>query len=146
MESRRKIILTDIQHENGKQRAIELTTWGSFSGTDEDYALNFDEIFSESMKSHTEITVSSSGLVSIVRRGDVCTDITVEKGRYHNCYYTNSYGDLVRGLSASRIDSQVKNGEGKLNLVYRIDYSTGLRVKKELIVDITKTGATAADA
>ena len=129
--------LTDVQYEDGERQSIELTTKGTFRGTAGDYELEFDEIFDEDIRSHTVITARKGRCVSVVRQGDITTELTVELGKRHNCHYFTPYGELMLGISASEIEDTVDENGSLLKLVYTIDYYTNVAALKEMLIEIT---------
>ena len=131
-----KIKITEKQYDDEQPRAIEITTTGTFRGTPGDYVLRFDEIFSEDIKSQTVITVRGGTNVSIVRHGDITTEITVEKGQRHNCHYLTPYGEMLLGISAQTVDDGVTENGGILRLVYSVDFYANLETVKEMEIEV----------
>ncbi len=140
MNDDRMIKITDIQTdiESGEQDAVEVTTRGTLDGGGKDYVLNFDEIFAEGMKSHTVLTVQNGNCVSIVRSGDVITELQLELGKRHICLYSTPYGDMNIGIYAKEIDSDMTSDGGTLSLEYTIDFNGALTSRKQMLIEVNK--------
>lgn len=133
------IKITEVQHEDD-EKAIEITTTGTYRGQKGNYVLRFDEIFAEDIKSKTVISVYNSSCVSIVRHGDITTEITVEMGVRHNCHYMTPYGEMLLGIHAEAVEDNVTEEGGRLRLVYTVDYYANVEAVKEMIIDVTPKG------
>lgn len=138
MNNDRMIKITDIQtdEETGEKEAVEITTRGTLAGDENDYVLNFDEFFAEDMKSHTELTVKNKTCVSIVRTGDVATELQLELGKRHICLYSTPYGDMNIGIFAKEIQSGITPEGGTLELCYTVDYSGALSSTKKMLIEV----------
>lgn len=140
MNDDRMIKITDIQTdiESGEQDAVEVTTRGTLEGEGDDYVLNFDEIFAEGMKSHTVLTVQNGNCVSIVRSGDVITELQLELGKRHVCLYSTPYGDMNVGIYATKTDSAMTADGGTLHLEYTIDFNGVLTSRKQMLIEVNQ--------
>ena len=69
MENERIIKITSLQRTEDGEDTIEITTRGTLSGDNENYTLEFDEIFEDGLKSHTVLTVKDGKSVNLLRRG-----------------------------------------------------------------------------
>ena len=129
--------LTDTQIEEEKKQSMEITTQGVFFWNDGRFLLRFEEYFDEDIRSETTVSFKSTGCVSIVHRGDITTELTVELGRRHNSHYLTPYGELMLGVDALEIDNRVAEKGGTLRLVYAIDYYAAAAATKEITIEIT---------
>ena len=115
---------------------MEVTTRGTLDGEGGSYVLNFDEIFAEGMQSHTTITVQNGRCVSIVRSGDVMTELQLELGKRHNCLYSTPYGDMNIGIFTKKIESEMTSEGGSLSLEYTLDFNGVLTSKKQMLIEV----------
>lgn len=138
MNDDRMIKITDIQTdvESGETDSVEVTTRGTQDGGGGDYVLNFDEIFAEDMQSHTVLTVQHGNCVSIVRSGDVMTELQLELGKRHICLYSTPYGDMNIGIYARTINSEMTSEGGRLDLEYTVDYNGTLTTRKQMVIEV----------
>lgn len=129
--------LTDIQIEEDDRQAVEITTQGEYEWTGEGYSLRFEELFDEGVRSMTTIRSCGNGCVTILHRGDVTTELTVELGKRHNCHYFTPYGELLIGIDAVEIVDELNENGGRLKMLYSIDYYAAVAAMKEITVEIT---------
>ena len=137
MKKERVIKITDMQTTSEGEDGIEVTTMGHFSGTEDDYTLSFDENFGDGLKSSTLISVKGQKTASIIRSGDICTEITVEPGKRHSCRYSTPYGDMLIGVYAQDVFSSVSRKGGLLEMNYTLDCNGSLIAKKQMIINVS---------
>ena len=83
MKKKCTVRLTDIQIEDGERQAVEITTQGVYEWREDGYSLRFEEYFDEDVRSMTTIRSSRRGCVTVIHRGDITTELTVELGKRH---------------------------------------------------------------
>ncbi len=133
----RTIRITDLQSTFEGEDAVEITTKGYLRGDPENYMISYNEDYGGGMKSKTVIRVQNRRCASIVRRGDITTEITVEKGKRHNCQYSTPYGDLMMGVYGLGLKSEVGEDGGELSLDYTIDFNGELTAQKKMRITIS---------
>ena len=137
MKKKCTVKLTDIQIEEGERQAVEITTQGVYEWTSEGYSLRFEELFDEGVRSMTTIRSDRDGCVTVIHRGDITTELTVEMGKRHNCHYNTPYGELLIGIDAIEIADELTENGGTLKMIYSIDYYAAVAATKEITVEIT---------
>lgn len=138
MKEERWIKIRDMEPEDD-EKALEFTTRGYLKGTENDYSLHFEELFGDGMKSKTVIRVKDKRSASIMRGGDICAEITVEEGRRHNCQYSTPYGDMLIGVFAREVYSDVDPVEGgELRLNYTVDFNGTCGAEKRMLIAVGK--------
>ena len=139
MKNERWITIRDIDETQSGDETIEFTTRGVLRGNAEDYSLHFEELFGDGMKSKTVIRVKNKKCASIVRGGDISTEITVEAGKRHNCCYSTPYGDMMVGIFAREVFSGVDPEEGgELRLNYTVDFNGSFGSHKQMLIKVGK--------
>ena len=137
MKNERWITIRNVDTDASGEDRFEISARGTLRGTPEDYALRFEEQFGDGMKSRTEIRVRDRRCASIVRRGDVNSEITVEAGKRHACTYETPFGEILMGVFAREVYSDVDPLEGgELRLHYTIDYNGSLSSQKKMLVQV----------
>ena len=58
------------------------------------------------------------------RTGSVISNLIVELGKKHHCVYGTPYGDLMVGVNANYIHSELDDNGGKLDFKYVIDVNS----------------------
>ncbi len=137
MRKERVIRIRDRQTTPEGENGIELTAYGYLMGNADDYTLGFEEEFGDGMRSRTKITVQGQKKASILRMGDISTEITVEAGRRHSCRYSTPYGDMLIGVYAQDVYSAMSARGGQLELNYTVDCNGSLIAKKQMIIDVS---------
>lgn len=139
MENERIIKITSLQTTEEGEDTIEVTTRGTLSGDDENYTLEFDEIFEDGLKSHTILTVRDGKSVNLLRRGDMNNEIILEAGRRHNFQYGTPYGEMQMGVFASTVENKMTPDGGTLKLVYTIDFYGNFTSGYEMLIEVGNT-------
>lgn len=141
MESKMKkkctVRLTDIQIEEGERQTVEITTQGVYEWSGDGYALRFEELFDDGVRSMTTVRSGGKGCVTVIHRGDITTELTVELGKRHNCHYITPYGELLIGVDAVEIEDALTEYGGTLKMIYSIDYYGAAAAMKEITIEIT---------
>lgn len=136
MKKERIIKITDLQTTYEGDDSFEITTTGVLKGTEDDYSILYNEDYGDGMKSRTEIKVKDKKSASIIRHGDITTEITVEAGKRHNCQYSTPYGDLIMGIYGLDIFSSIGENGGELHLDYTVDFNGALTAQKKMRITV----------
>ena len=139
MEKERIIKITDLQTTEDGEDSIEITTRGTLVGDELNYTLEFDEIFDDGLKSHTVLTVKDGKTANLVRRGDMNNEIILEKGKRHNFQYQTPYGEILMGVFAKEVSSNMTADGGTLKLIYTVDFYGNLTTAKEMLIEVGNT-------
>ncbi len=137
MKKERVIKIKDLQCTPEGENDTEVTAYGYLMGSANDYTLHFEEDFGDGMKSRTRITVKDQKSASILRTGDINTEITVEAGRRHSCSYSTPYGEIMIGVYAQDVFSAMSPKGGQLELNYTVDCNGSLIAKKQMIINVS---------
>lgn len=139
MENERIIKITDLQTTEEGEDRIEITTRGTLSGDEDNYTLEFDEIFEDGLRSHTVLTVRDGKSVNLLRRGDMNNEIILEAGKRHNFQYGTPYGEMQMGVFANTVESNMTPEGGSLKLVYTIDFYGNFTSAKDMLIEVGNT-------
>ena len=138
MKKERIIRIKDKQTTFEGEEGAELTTYGYLKGNADNYTLHFEEDFGDGMKSRTKITVRDQRTASILRDGDISTEITVEAGKRHSCRYRTPYGEMMIGVYAQDVFSAMGPRGGQLALDYTVDCNGSVIAKKQMIINVSE--------
>lgn len=130
------LTILDNSNADGDNTKIELNTVGTFSGTPDDYKIVYTEQDEELLGCETTLHVEKRRKVTMSRSGAYTSEMIMEKAQRHTCHYATLYGDLMMGVFAHHVDSDVENGEGKLEFFYTLDCNGGLLAKNELTITV----------
>ena len=135
---KKDVLLTikDSHTTDGNKESYEMTTRGVWVGNfDGSYKIEYDEQYDELKGCHTILSVEGS-CVSMVRTGSFNTEMTIEKGKRHNCQYQSPFGTMLIGINAQKVASDITDGKGTLELKYTIDFYGGVASENELIITL----------
>ena len=132
---KKDVLLTikDSHTTDGNKESYEMTTRGIWESSADGYKISYDEQYDELKGCHTELTVKDL-CVHMVRTGSFNTEMTIEKGKRHNCQYQSPFGSMLIGINAQKVASDVKDGKGTLEMKYTIDFYGGVASENELIL------------
>ena len=132
---KKEVLLTikDSHTVDGNREAYEMTTRGIWEQTETGYKIGYNEQYDELKDCHTELTVEGT-CVSMVRTGSFNTEMTIEKGKRHNCQYQSPFGSMLIGINAQKVESDIEDGKGTLEMKYTIDFYGGVASENELIL------------
>ena len=107
---------------NGDSNNVELTTAGELNVMADSYTLKYEESELTGMEgTTTEITVSNSGVVSLMRSGTVNSNMIFEEGKRHLSYYDTNDGAFSIGVFASYVDTVLEQNYGEISITYAMD-------------------------
>lgn len=136
MEKHVLINITDNHFSEGESVSSELTTVGMLSGSGEDYSLSYLETDEEMRESKVVLTVEEGKRIVLTRTGQYSTQMIIEKDRRYNCHYNTPYGEMMMGIFASKVESEMGSRGGNLNFRYTLDFNTGYISTVELNVKV----------
>ena len=116
------ITVVGIQGIDGEEDTVELTTEGRFGIKDGKYFLSYDEgQIVEAGKVKTKIFINSPDSVVLQRTGDINSRMEITAGERKSCFYSTPVGDICIGIYGEKIELDLKENGGNINLVYTID-------------------------
>ena len=115
----------------------EFVTEGVFEMTESGCRITYDEsdmIGAENVKS--EVAVFDGVRAEVSRTGPVCTRMTIEKGKRHNCFYSTPQGDFTIGIFGEDVNIRIKENKGEIYLSYTIDVNSSLISENKMEIKI----------
>lgn len=131
------IKITDRHVQDGEEYEAELTTSGEFEITENGCKVIYSETDEELDNCITTLDVEGSRKISMTRSGKYNTEMVIEKDRRHSCYYKTPYGELIMGIFAKNVLSEMTENGGMLNFSYTIDFNNTPASENELTVAVT---------
>lgn len=131
------IKITDRHVQDGEECEAELTTSGEFEITENGCRVVYSETDEELDNCVTTLDVEGSRKISMTRSGKYNTEMVIEKDRRHSCYYKTPYGELIMGIFAKNVLSEMTENGGILNFSYTIDFNNTPASENELTVNVT---------
>ena len=87
--------------------------------------------------STTTVTCIGNELASMRRSGSADSHLVIEKDRRHHCHYGTEYGDMLLGISASRIINRLSEEGGVLYFKYTIDINSAFVSENEIYFEVS---------
>ena len=118
------ISIIGTQMIDGESDKVEVLTTGEYEEKDGEKIIRYVEYSAEdpSRKTDTEVIVKDSALLTITRKGELSSQLVLEKGRRHQCHYRTVVGDMMIGVFTSLISDSLSPLGGELNASYTLDF------------------------
>jgi len=139
MEEYDILIKIEDSHEmDGDTDGAEITTVGTLKGDENDYTIKYKES-GELEGCEVSLNVRDKDTVTMTRKGVAYqTQLIMQKGKRHNCYYMTPAGELMIGVFASEVNSDVDVDGGELSFRYTLDFNAGLVSENELKITVSR--------
>ncbi len=133
-----RITIKGIQYADGDQDLVELTTIGSLCRRNGAYYISYDESEATGFEgAKTTLKVEGDQRVTMRRTGEnMRSQLIIEKGQRHQCFYDTGYGSLTLGISGDDIVSCLDDNGGHLQVRYTLDINASMASENELSVDV----------
>lgn len=132
------INIKSIQTADGDSDTTELFTYGELSSAENKtfYTVTYDENGTTGYEGSTVTLEISEQWVRMIRTGAALSDLMIEKGKKHHCHYGTPYGDIMVGISADDIKSEITEKGGDLYLKYTIDINSSFMSQNQMFINI----------
>ena len=132
------ITITDVQDIDGDLETIQLTTSGKFYKRGDVWYLAYEETEATGFEGcTTTLKIEPSQKVTITRFGKASrSQLVVEPGIRHQCYYDTGFGDMMVGIMGSRFDSHLTEEGGEVSFTYSLDINTSLASYNSVTVSV----------
>lgn len=132
--------ISDSGH--GAPDVMELITEGTFKpiklGNADGWEISYEDSEATGFAgSTTTVTCIGSELASMRRSGSADSHLVIEKDRRHHCHYGTEYGDMLLGISASRIINRLSEEGGVLYFKYTIDINSAFVSENEIYFEVS---------
>lgn len=119
-------------YEADEKDTFVFQTAGSFYDKDGKYYLSYNEEINEVKVSNT-LKIEDKK-VTIMRFGEVNTQITVEEGKKHLNYYETGEGTFLMGIFGDKVSVDLSEKKGSIYLKYGIEFNNVLTAHN--IIDV----------
>ena len=140
MKKKVKISIYYEQVIDREKNSSELMLKGELLyGLNDSYIISYDEYNGEFENCHVTVTVRDKKTVSLVRRGNYCTDIYIENGKSQSSEYMTPFGSFPVTVFGEKVCSDIdfESGSGTLLFAYSIDFSGNYISKNKIRIKIT---------
>lgn len=124
-----------IDDETGE---IEMTTFGTYVKKGDSRFIVYKEYIPEEQhKTRTSILkIDGNSKVTLMRSGDDDTRLILERGKRHLCQYDTEFGNMMIGVFTSRVQSELDDLGGKLEVSYTLDINSNMSSQNDILITI----------
>lgn len=127
--------------------SVELVTGGYFYEKNGIYYLTYDESEATGYAGcKTTLKIEPGHRATMIRYGESRSQLVIEPGVRHQCYYDTGYGPLMVGVMGDKLETHLDHSGGSVFFSYSLDINTSLASENEInIIVITSPAAESAD-
>ncbi len=117
--------LFDRHEEDGEESSFNFTAKADLTGDANDYTITYNEPDPSLAGCVTSLRVTDKKRIEMTRTGSFTTQMILELGRRHICFYKTPFGSLSIGVYTEEISSVMGKEGGRLSFTYTLDFNTG---------------------
>lgn len=138
MQENYLISIKGRQRMDDETGEVELTTFGSYVRRGDSRYIVYKEYTSEDKNTtRTSILkIDGANKVTLMRGGEDSTRLILERGKRHLCQYDTEFGNMMIGVFTSRVQSELDDLGGKLEVSYTLDINSSLSSQNEIFITI----------
>lgn len=131
------ISITGVQNDpNGDKDSVELVTTGQYGMENDEIRFTYEESELTGLDgTRTTFTISPMGVV-LRREGSLNSEMVFQQGRKNFFLYETPYGSATMGVDTRRIDTQLDEHGGNLELDYDIDFNHTLMGRNKFKINV----------
>lgn len=131
------ISLKSIQTAEDDRSEIELVTEGILRPVSGGFEIKYEESETTGFEnSTTTITCLGNSFASLTRKGSASSELVLEVGKKHHCYYETPFGSMMVGIFTNAIENDLTEKGGRLVLKYTIDVNSAYVSDNEVLLSI----------
>ncbi|MEG1448153.1 MAG: DUF1934 domain-containing protein [Oscillospiraceae bacterium] len=130
------IDITGVEIIDDEDEKVSVITTGVFYKKEESYYIVYNEILENKETQKTTLKVKNNDLVSMTRFGDNRTQLVIESGIRHQCFYQTEYGGITIGIMGDEIKNTLTDDGGELFFSYTLDINTNLSSEHKLTIKV----------
>lgn len=98
----------------------------------------YDSDGSENGEQTSVVKIGNDNMVTITRIGKFGSRLTLENNRRHQCHYSTVAGDLMIGIFTNKMNIDLNENGGMVEVGYTIDFNSGLVSENEIKISVKK--------
>lgn len=124
--------------EEAEPQVMELVTEGMLDETEEGYSLRYEESELTGLKGTTTVFQVEGPRVTLLRQGEVNSQMVFEEGRRHLSMYETPYGSLSVGINTRRMRTNLSRQGGDIEIDYAIEIDHAVTGKNLFQINVKK--------
>jgi uncharacterized beta-barrel protein YwiB (DUF1934 family) len=121
---------------SGENNALSLVTEGKLLVENDEYVLSYEESQITGLNGTTTVIRASNDSVTLIRHGSVSSMMLFEVGKTHLTDYQTQYGSIMLGITAQKVDVNMNESGGQINVDYIVEYNRAYGGKNSISVKI----------
>lgn len=130
------ITIKSTQTVDQDKDSTELFTFGAMEQTENGFRLYYDESEATGFEGSSVMLEVTDDMVTMTRSGKAISSLFIERGKKHHCHYGTEYGEMLLGISASRIVNNMTEDGGDMYFKYTIDVNSALVSENEIYLNV----------
>ena len=139
MDNQDKYMISIIgeQSLDGETDKIEVLTSGKFMRKRDHFYIGYKEYSEDNPAEYYDNLIKvEKNMVTINRKGQVRTQLMLEKGRGHQCIYQTIAGDFTIGVFTRTLNNNLTDKGGTLEVSYTLDFDTNLMSENRFFIKV----------
>lgn len=104
-----------------ENETLELVTEGKYSKKGTVYFVSYKESEVTGMEGTTTTLKVEDKVVTLIRTGEVNSQMVFEQGEKHMSHYDTNYGSFTIGVFANKVNVEMNDKGGEISVGYNID-------------------------
>jgi len=135
------ISIKGIYSSEDDQDIVELFTIGQYYKKNDSYYISYEESEVTGFEgSRTTLKVDREDMVTLERSGAANSQLIVQRGVRHQCYYDVGCGDMMVGILGNRIKNSLTDKGGNLEFRYSLDINSVYTSENEMHIHVKEGG------
>lgn len=136
-EEKYMISIIGEQILDGESDKIEVLTSGNYIMKNGNSYIGYKEYDEENPNDYFNNLIKvEDNMVTITRKGPMRSQLMLQKGRRHQCYYQTPAGELIIGVYTKTMNSTLTKDGGRLEVSYTLDFNTDLVSENSFIITV----------
>ena len=139
MEDKYIISIKGFQEYDGDDNTdVQLTTEADFEKQDGVYFIDYEESEITGLEGTKTLIEIGDNYVSLQRNGSVNTQMLFMKDRKTSTYYNTPYGNMTVGIFTDKLNIDITENGGSVNVDYYLDINNSTRSKNNFEIEIRR--------
>ena len=113
-----------------------LVTSGFLTSMDGGYVLSYQENQADGPGGTSTTLLVQGKRVTLLRSGDVSTQMIFEQGHRHLSFYNTEEGPLTIGVKASRVRAEMSEQGGDIEMEYNIEIDSSMAAESRVKINV----------
>lgn len=122
--------------EESGDDSVELVTSGRYYEKNGNYYVSYKESELTGLGDTTTTLKIEENKVTVMRFGELTSNMIFEEGQKHITYYDMGFGALTVGVSTKRIDKKLDDNGGKMKIDYAMEINNAVAGENALFMEI----------